>query len=161
MNPYRDGRVLGICVQQPLWMLQIVQFPFASSAAVQPWMFHCVHTRPASGASSSLFPDPLHPAIKNQNKNMQDVLSCLQTLDPAHRFHINASHIGFSSFSFPSGVLCRTPELAYCQEVCVPAETPFHLPAALQVDSDILFSHWQIAVERYGKIFCCSLHICT
>lgn len=64
---------------------------------------------------------------------------------------------------FPRGVLCRTPELSCCQEVWVPAETPLHLPSALQVDrSDILFSHWQITADRQREsvdVFNCCLSL--
>lgn len=68
-------------------------------------------------------------------------------------FHTNAPHSGYLDFiffwrasaRFPSGVFFpEPPELPCCQEVWVPAETPLHLPAALQVHrSDILFSRWQ------------------
>lgn len=59
----------------------------------------------------------------------------------------------WTSAQLPSGVLCKPPELPCCQEVWVPAETPLHLPGALQVDrTDILFSHWQITGDRERKM---------
>lgn len=58
---------------------------------------------------------------------------------------------------FPLGVLREPPELPCCQEVWVPAETPLHLPGALQVDhSDILFSHRQITADRERNVWTCS-----
>lgn len=71
-------------------------------------------------------------------------------------FHINAPHgeadlqrFFWASVHLPLGILFKPPELPCCQKVWVPAETPLHLPGALQVHcSDILFSHWQIAADR-------------
>ena len=117
--------------------------------------------------SLSSFFDPLCLVIKKYKNPLQNKLCCLQTIDQALLFHINAPHCGYrgsdvwmfcASVQFPLGVFWKPPELPCRQEFWVPADSS---PSALRSPGGLFwhFVQWianNVRREReknWGQVF--------